>query len=202
MKVQLSLVTDDSRQIEDPVRGIEATIEKEKGRLYNFIRRNVPTKEDAEDILQDVLYQFASSFESIRLMDRVSSWLMHVAKNRIIDRRRKKKPVAFGDMKIRVPGDDAGDKLSIEEIIPDFGRLPDEEYWRNQFWDAIEDALDDMPDEQREVFEMTEFEDMSFKEIAEIKKEPINTLLSRKRYAVLFLRKRLKNLYEELKEDV
>ncbi len=188
-------MTENSRQI-------EATIEKEKGRLYNFIRRNVPTKEDAEDILQDVLYQFANSFESIRLMDRVSSWLMHVAKNRIIDTRRKKKPLVFGDVKTKVQGDDAGDRLSFEEIIPDFGGLPDEEYWKNQFWDSIEDALDEMPDEQREVFEMTEFEDMSFKEIAEIKAEPINTLLSRKRYAVLFLRKRLKNLYEELKNNV
>ena len=196
-------MTENSKQIEDPARrGIEATIEKEKGRLYNFIRRNVPTKEDAEDILQDVLYQFANSFESIRLMDRVSSWLMHVAKNRIIDTRRKKKPQAFGDMKIRVSGDEAGDSLSLEEIIPNLSELPDQEYWRNQFWDEIEDALDEMPNEQREVFEMTEFEDMSFKEIAEIKKEPVNTLLSRKRYAVLFLRKRLKNLYEELKNNV
>lgn len=193
--MELSLVTENSRQI-------EATIEKERGRLYNFIRRNVPTKEDAEDILQDVFYQFASSFESIRLMDRVSSWLMHVAKNRIIDTRRKKKPQVFGDMKIRIGSDDAGDTLSFEEVIPDFGGLPDEEYWRNQLWDEIEDALDEMPDEQREIFEMTEFEGMSFKEIAEIKDEPINTLLSRKRYAVLFLRKRLINLYEELKNNV
>jgi len=188
-------VTENSRQI-------EATIEKEKGRLYNFIRRNVPTKEDAEDILQDVLFQFASSFESIRLMDRVSSWLMHVAKNRIIDKRRKKRPQTFGNMKIRVPDDDADGKISFEEIIPDLGGLPDEEYWKNQLWDEIEDALDDMPEEQREVFEMTEFENMSFKEIAEIKNESINTLLSRKRYAVLFLRKRLKKLYEELKNNV
>jgi RNA polymerase sigma factor (sigma-70 family) len=196
-------VTENSKQIEDPARrGMEATIEKEKGRLYNFIRRNVPTKEDAEDILQDVLYQFASSFESIRLMDRVSSWLMHVAKNRIIDTRRKKKPQAFGNIKIRVAGDEAGDSLSLEEIIPNLSELPDQEYWRNQFWDEIEDSLDEMPDEQREVFEMTEFESMSFKEIAEIKNEPINTLLSRKRYAVLFLRKRLKKLYEELKNNV
>jgi RNA polymerase sigma factor (sigma-70 family) len=195
MKVQLSLVTENSRQI-------EATIEKEKGRLYNFIRRNVPSKEDAEDILQDVLYQFASSFESIRLMDRVSSWLMHVAKNRIIDSRRKKKPQAFGSIKIKIPGDEAGDSLSLEEIIPNLDGLPDEVYWQNQVMDEIDDALDEMPDEQREVFEMTEFEGMSFKEISKIKKEPINTLLSRKRYAVLFLRKRLKNLYEELKNNV
>ena len=188
-------MTENSRQI-------EATIEKEKGRLYNFIRRNVPTKEDAEDILQDVLYQFANAFESIEFMDRVSSWLMSVAKNRIIDSRRKKKPHAFGDVKIKVRGDEAGESLSLEEIIPNLNGLPDEVYWRNQVWDEIEDALDDMPDEQREVFEMNEFEGLSFKEISKIKEEPINTLLSRKRYAVLFLRKRLKNLYEELKNNV
>ena len=188
-------MTENSRQI-------EATIEKEKGRLFNFIRRNVPTKEDAEDILQDVLYQFANAFESIEFMDRVSSWLMSVAKNRIIDSRRKKKPQAFGEMKIRVPGDELGDTLSLEEIIPNLAGLPDEVYWQNQVWDAIEDALDEMPDEQREVFEMNEFEGLSFKEISEMKDEPINTLLSRKRYAVLFLRKRLKNLYEELKHNV
>jgi RNA polymerase sigma factor (sigma-70 family) len=193
--VQISLVTENSRQI-------EATIEKEKGRLYNFIRRYVPAKEDAEDILQDVLYQFASSFEGIRLVDRVSSWLMHVAKNRIIDSQRKKKPQAFRDVKIRIPGDESGDTLSLEEIIPDISALPDEIYWQNHIMDEIEDALDDMPDEQREVFEMSEFEGLSFREIAEIKNEPLNTLLSRKRYAVLFLRKRLRNLYEELKSNV
>ena len=101
-----------------------------------------------------------------------------------------------------MPGDESGDTISLEEIIPNLGGLPDEVYWQNQVWDAIEDALDEMPYEQREVFEMNEFEGLSFKEISEIKNEPINTLLSRKRYAVLFLRKRLKNLYEELKNNV
>ncbi len=183
---------------------IEATIEKERGKLFGFIRRNVPTKEEAEDILQDVLFQFANAFESIEFMDRVSAWLMRVAKNRIIDTQRKKKPQAFRDLKIRVPGDESGDALSIEDMIPDLAGLPlpDEVYWQNQFWDEIEEALDDLPEEQREVFEMNEFEGMSFKEIAEIKGEPLNTLISRKRYAVLYLRKRLKNLYEELTNNV
>lgn len=181
---------------------IEATIEKERGRLFNFIRRNVPSKEEAEDIFQDVLFQFASAFESIEFMDRVSAWLMRVAKNRIIDYRRKKKPQTFRDVRVRVPGDEEGISLSIEDMIPELGGLPDQVYWQNQFWDEIEDALDELPAEQREVFEMNEFEGMSFKEIAEIKQEPLNTLISRKRYAVLFLRKRLRTLYEELKENV
>ena len=183
-------------------RQIEATIDKEKGKLLGFIRRNVPNRDEAEDILQDVLLQFASSFESIEFIDRVSAWLMRVAKNRIIDSRRKKKPAAFSDVKLRSKGDESGDALSLEEMIPDLGGLPDEVYWQNEFWDEIEDALDELPNEQREVFEMNEFEGMSFKEIAEMKGEPINTLISRKRYAVLFLRKRLKILYEELKENV
>jgi RNA polymerase sigma factor (sigma-70 family) len=181
---------------------IEATIEKEKGKLFGFIRRNVPTKEEAEDILQDVLFQFANAFESIEFMDRVSAWLMRVAKNRIIDSQRKKKPQAFRDVKIRIPGDESGEPLSLEEMIPDLGGLPDEVYWQNQFWDEIEAALDELPEEQREVFEMNEFEGLSFKEIAEMKGEPINTLISRKRYAILYLRNRLTNLYEELKNNV
>ncbi len=181
---------------------IETTIEKERGRLFAFIRKNVPSKEEAEDIFQDVLFQFANAFESIEFMDRVSAWLMRVAKNRIIDSRRKMKPQAFRDIRMRVPGNESGDSLSIEDMIPDLGGLPDEVYWQNQFWDEIEDALDELPAAQREVFEMTEFEGMSFKVIAEIRQEPINTLISRKRYAVLFLRKRLKTIYEELKENV
>jgi RNA polymerase sigma factor (sigma-70 family) len=193
--VQTSLVTENSRQI-------EATINKEKGRLFNFIRKNVPTKEDAEDILQEVLYQFVSSFDDIELLDRVSSWLMRVAKNKIIDSRRKKKELPFRDVRIRIPSDEAGDSLSLADIIPNLSGLPDEVYWQKMFWDEIEDALDDLPDEQREVFEMNEFEGLSFKDISEIKNEPLNTLLSRKRYAVLCLRKRLKNLYKELKENV
>lgn len=193
--MQTSLVTENSRQI-------EATIKKEKGRLFNFIRKNVPTKEDAEDILQEVLYQFVSSFDDIELLDRVSLWLMRVAKNKIIDSRRKKKELPFRDVRIRIPSDEAGDSLSLADIIPDLSGLPDEVYWQKMFWDEIEDALDDLPDEQREVFEMNEFEGLSFRDISEIKNEPLNTLLSRKRYAVLYLRKRLKTLYKELKENV
>ncbi len=181
---------------------LEATIEKERGKLFGFIRRSVPTKEEAEDILQDVLFQFANAFESIEFMDRISAWLMRVAKNRIIDSRRKKRPQAFRDVKVRIPGDETGDALNLEEMIPDLSGLPDEVYWRNQFWDEVEDALDELPDEQREVFEMNEFEGLSFKEIVEITGEPLNTLLSRKRYAVLLLRKRLRKLYEELKGNV
>ncbi len=181
---------------------IEFTIEREKERLFNFIRRNVPTKEDAEDIFQEVLYQFVAGFGEIEYADRISAWLMKVARNKIIDSRRKKRELPFERTIIRIPGDESGDSLSLADIIPDMRGLPDEIYWQNLIWDEIEEALDEMPDEQREVFTMNEFEGLSFKEIADIKHEPINTLLSRKRYAVLFLRKRLNYLYKEIKNNV
>ena len=181
---------------------IEFTIEREKERLFNFIRKNVPTKEDAEDIFQEVLYQFVAGFGEIEYVDRISAWLMKVARNKIIDSRRKKRELPFARTIVRIPGDESGEALSLADIIPDLSGLPDEIYWQNLIWDEIEEALDEMPDEQREVFTMNEFEGMSFKEIATIKQEPINTLLSRKRYAVLFLRKRLNYLYKEIKNNV
>jgi RNA polymerase sigma factor (sigma-70 family) len=181
---------------------IEFTIEREKERLFSFIRKNVPTKEDAEDIFQEVLVQFVAGFEEIEFADRISAWLMKVARNKIIDSRRKKREQPFAKASVRIPGDESGESLSLAEIIPDLRGLPDEVYWQNLIWDEIEEALDEMPDEQREVFAMNEFDGMSFKEIAEIKQEPMNTLLSRKRYAVLFLRKRLHYLYKEITNNV
>ena len=126
---------------------------------------------------------------------------MQVARNKIIDSRRKKRETPFSKITIDFP-DDTGEVVSLADILPDLSQLPDRMYWQNLIWDEIEDALEDMPDEQREVFEMNEFEDLSFKEIAEIKQLPLNTLLSRKRYAVLFLRKQLQSLYKEIKNDV
>lgn len=181
---------------------IEFTIEREKAKLFNFIRKNVPTKEDAEDIFQEVLYQFVAGFEEIEFADRISAWLTKVARNKIIDSRRKKRERSLERATIRIPGDESGEPLSLADLIPDLRDLPDEIYWQNLIWNEIEEALDEMPDEQREVFTMNEFEDLSFKEIAGIKQESINTLLSRKRYAVLFLRKRLNYLYKEIKNNV
>jgi RNA polymerase sigma factor (sigma-70 family) len=181
---------------------IETTIRKEKGRLFNFIRKNVPTKEDAEDILQDVWYQFVNGFDEIEFMDRISAWLFHVARNKIIDSQRKKKNKPLLSENIVFPDDESDEPLTLADILPDLTGLPDEVYWRNLIWDEIESALDDLPDEQREVFTMNEFDGLSFKEISGIKNVPVNTLLSRKRYAVLFLRKSLNFLYKELKENV
>jgi RNA polymerase sigma factor (sigma-70 family) len=172
---------------------IDNTIRRERGRLLNFIRRSVPTDEDAEDILQDVFLQFVSAFDEIEFLGRVSAWLFKTAKNKIIDRYRKKKPESFSDNIIPVSEyDEEAEVISLEDIIPDLSGMPDEIYWQNLLWKEIENALEEMPEEQKEVFIMNEFEDLSFREISEIKKVSINTLLSRKRYAVLFLRKRLK----------
>lgn len=176
-------MTDNSTEINN-------TIKSERGRLFKFIRRNVPTDEDAEDILQDVFLQFIKTFEDLEFWGRLSDWLYKTAKNKIIDRYRKKKPRAFSDT--AVPANDEEEVPGLEEIIPDLDGLPDEIYWKNLLWMEIDSALEEMPAEQRDVFVMNEFEDMSFKEISEITNVPVNTLLSRKRYAVKYLRKRLK----------
>jgi RNA polymerase sigma factor (sigma-70 family) len=181
---------------------IEQTVKKESGKLFNFIRKNVPTREDAEDILQDVLYQFVDGFEEIEFMDRISAWLYRVAKNRIIDSRRKKKNEPLHEDKIIYSGNDFDEPLTLAEILPDITNLPDEVYWRNLIWDEVETSLDELPEEQKEVFVLNEFEGISFKDISNLLNVPVNTLLSRKRYSVLYLRKKLNYLYEELKNNV
>ncbi len=177
---------------------IELTIKKERQRLFNFIRKYLPTKEDAEDVLQDVFYQLIKGFEEIEYVDRISAWLNRVAKNKIIDLQRKKKNEPLQTERIIFQDDDSDEPLTLADILPDLSGLPDEIYWQNLIWDEIESALNELPEEQREVFLLNEYEGLSFKEIAEIKQEPVNTLLSRKRYAVLYLRKKLRNSYKEL----
>ena len=178
---------------------LEKTISREKGKLFSFIRKNVSSKEDAEDILQEVLYQLVSGFEDIEFIERISAWLMKVARNKIIDLYRKKKTSSFSDEQVFIPSDDSDEPLTLEEILPDLSHLPDEIYWQSAIREEIDEALDELPPDQKEIFIMNEFNGISFKEISELKGININTLLSKKRYAILFLRKRLKNLYEELK---
>ena len=176
---------------------IEQTIYKEKNRLLNFIRQRVPKLEDAEDILQDVFYQLVSAYGSIESLEKTSSWLFTVARNKITDFFRKRKAVPFSDKKSGLSEEDAK-APSLEDILPDLTSHPDQILVRSMIWEAIEEALDELPEEQKEVFVMHEFEDYSFKEIAEIKGVSVNTLLSRKRYAVLNLRKHLTDIYQEL----
>ncbi len=178
---------------------IDQTVRKERGRLLNFIRQSVSRSEEAEDILQDVLYQFVIGYDEIRSIDRASSWLFRVARNKIIDSFRKKKPQAFTDMAPTMGEDDQ--PLMLEDILPDIQNLPEKELIREMVWARIDEALNDLPAKQRQVFILHEFEQKSFKEIQEITNDSLNTLLSRKRYAVLALRVALQDLYDEMKND-
>lgn len=175
----------------------EQTFLKEKDRLLSFIRNRVSSLEEAEDILQDVFYQFVAGFESIESLDRVTSWLFSVARNKIIDRYRRDsarpKRADFGN----TAGIEDDLPITLEEILPDLGNTPEDSYLREAIWEAIMEALDELPPEQREIFILNEIEEKSFREIAERTGVSINTLLSRKRYAILALRKRLQRLYDD-----
>lgn len=176
----------------------EQTFLREKDRLLNFIRNRVSSTEEAEDILQDVFYQFVAGYDTIESLDRVTSWLFSVARNKIIDRYRRdavrpqKTDLAFQ------AGKEEDVPLILQEILPDLGNTPEDSFFRELVWDAIMDALDELPEEQREIFILNELEERSFREIAEEKGVSINTLLSRKRYAILALRKKLQRLYDEI----
>jgi RNA polymerase sigma factor (sigma-70 family) len=170
---------------------------REKGRLLGFIRQHVRNSEDAKDILQDVLYQFLRGFDDIRSTERITSWLFTVARNKITDHYRKKKPETFSE-KMVIGSEEEGAPLMLEDILPALTREPEDEMMRDMIWDAIDRALDEMPEKQRNVFIWNEFEDRSFKEISAQTGEGINTLLSRKRYAILFLREKLRELYNQL----
>ena len=170
---------------------------REEGRLLNFIRKQIRSKEDAEDILQDVMYQFLRGFDDIRETERITSWLFTVTRNRIVDYFRKKKPESLEDRQIQ-GGEEDGAPLMLQDILPALTRDPEDEMMRERIWFEIEQALAEMPAEQRSVFIWNEFEDKSFNEISDQTVEGVNTLLSRKRYAVLYLRKKLKELYNQL----
>lgn len=176
----------------------EQTFRREKDRLLRFIRNRVSTLEEAEDILQDVFFQFVSGYETIESLDRVTSWLFSVARNKIIDRYRRdsSRPRQMDLTSRRGAEDDT--PLTLQEILPDFGNTPEDTYLREVIWDAIMDALDELPEDQRDIFILNEMEDRSFREISEETGISINTLLSRKRYAILALRKKLQQLYDEM----
>ena len=177
---------------ENTAASLNRTMRTERKRLFDFIRKRVRNEADAEDILQDVFYQLVSSYSVTEPIERMTAWLFTVARNKIIDWYRKRRPEA-----LPAAEDDPSSPLNLEEILFDPRHTPDEVYARSLVWTELADALDELPDEQRAVFVMHELEGRSFKEIAEITGEPLNTLLSRKRYAVLFLRDRLQDLYNE-----
>jgi RNA polymerase sigma factor (sigma-70 family) len=171
---------------------VREAVQRERSRLRDFIRKRVRNEADAEDILQDVFYQFVSSYSVTEPIERLTSWLFTVARNRIIDWYRKRKPES-----LPADADHPEGPLNLEEILLDPRQTPDQVYARSLVWQELADALDDLPEEQRSVFVMHELQGKSFKEIAEETGEPINTLLSRKRYAVLHLREQLQELYDE-----
>ena len=173
---------------------ISEVVERERSRLRNFIRRRVPDLRDAEDILQDVFYELVEANRLLMPIEHVTGWLFRVARNRITDLFRKKKPESFSDTAVANEDDEL---LQPEDLLgsPDAG--PEALYARKVLLDELELAVDELPQEQREVFVAHELEGRSFKEIAAETGVSVNTLLSRKRYAVMHLRERLQVVYDE-----
>jgi RNA polymerase sigma factor (sigma-70 family) len=177
---------------------ISSTVERERGRLRNFIRRWIPNEADAEDILQEVFYELVSAVRFTEPIEQIGAWLFQVARNRIIDRFRKNKrrPIAKSEIEDR----ETGERFSLEDLLPSPDLGPDAAYARSLLTEELADALEELPEEQREVFVEHEIEGRSFKEIAADTGVSVNTLLSRKHYAVLYLRERLQTIYEEFQK--
>src|SRR3989442_15879807 len=174
---------------------ISEAIGREHARLRNFIRQRVPDPRDAEDILQDVFYELVEANRLLMPIEHVTGWLFRVARNRITDLFRKKKPETFSDAAVE---DEDGERLQLEDLLPSPDAGPEALYARNVLLDELELAVDELPQEQREVFVAHELEGRSFKEMAAKTGVSVNTLLSRKRYAVRHLRQRLQSIYDEL----
>ena len=164
-------------------------------RLQGFIRKRVKSTEDAEDILQEVYFQLAEADRLLKPIDQMAAWLFTVARNRITDLYRKKKTASLTEF---FGSDEDEHSISeIKELIFDNGTDPETEYLRSLVWTELEDVLNELPEEQRLVFELTELKGLSFKEISQQTGVPVNTLISRKRYAVLVLRERFQQIYNE-----
>jgi RNA polymerase sigma factor (sigma-70 family) len=177
---------------------IADVVRREGSRLRRFISRRVPDPRDAEDILQDVFYELVEANRLLMPIEHVTGWLFRVARNRIIDVFRKKKPEPLGAQ----AGADTyvdDERLHLDQLLPSTDAGPEEQYVRTVLLEEIELALDELPREQRAVFVAHELEGRSFKEMAAETGVNVNTLLSRKRYAVLHLRERLQRLYDELR---
>jgi RNA polymerase sigma factor (sigma-70 family) len=175
---------------------ISDVVKAEQSRLRNFIRRRVPDPGDVEDILQDVFYELVEANRLLMPIEHVTGWLFRVARNRIVDLFRRKRPESFRES---TSVDESGERLQLEDLLPSPDAGPDALYARNVLLDEFEVAIDELPEQQREVFVAHEMEGRSFKEMAADTGVSVNTLLSRKRYAVLYLRERLQRIYEESK---
>ena len=180
-------------------REIAATVRRERGRLLAFIRRRVLDAAEAEDVLQEALYELVAAYRLMQPVEQAGAWLMRVARNRIIDRFRKKKPELLADQGVEF--DEEDDVGGLEDLLPSPDDGPDAVAIRQLMLEQIETALDELPPEQRDVFIAQELEGASFKELAARWNVTVSALLSRKRYAVLYLRKRLQAAYDEWLED-
>lgn len=177
---------------------IAEVVTREESRLRRFIRRRVPDPRDVDDILQDVFYELVEANRLLMPIDHVTGWLFRVARNRITDLFRKKTPVSFSEAAV---ADEGGERLGVEDLLPSPDAGPEGLYARAVLLDELERALDELPAEQREVFVAHELEGRSFKEMAAETGVSVNTLLSRKRYAVRHLRERLHETYDEFTKD-
>ena len=175
-------------------RQISEVVVEQRSRLRNFIRRRVPDPADAEDIVQEVFYELVEANRLLMPIEHVTGWLFRVARNRITDLFRKKKPETFSGAAVE---DEAGELRQLEDLLPSPDAGPEALYFRNVLLDELEFALSELPREQREVFVAHELEGRSFKELSAESGVSVNTLLSRKRYAVLHLRERLQSIHDE-----
>jgi RNA polymerase sigma factor (sigma-70 family) len=173
---------------------ISEAVELEQARLRNFIRRRVADASDAEDILQDVFYELVEAYRMMKPVEQLSAWLFRVARNRITDLFRKKRPEAIGNDPVVAEN---GELLLLEDLLPSPDAGPEAVYARNVLLEELHAALDELPEEQREIFIAHELEGYSFKELAAATGSSVNTLLSRKHRAVLRLRERLQGVREE-----
>ena len=181
----------------EPDQRISEVVKREQSRLRNFIRRRVPDPRDAEDILQDVFYALVEANRLLVPIEHVTGWLFRVARNRITDLFRKNTPEPFSDV---VVSSDEEERLRFEDLLPSPDAGPEAVYARRVLLEELETAIDELPDEQRMVFVAHELEGRSFKEMAAETGVSVNTLLSRKRYAVLHLRERLQDIYDEFRK--
>lgn len=176
---------------------IASVVRRERGRLLSFILRRVRDAAEAEDVLQEALYELVAAYRLMQPVEQVGAWLMRVARNRIIDRFRKRRPQLLGDI---VPEGEEADS-ALERLLPAVEEGPDEALLRELLLEELERALAELPTEQRDVFVAQELEGASFKELSARWGVGVNTLLSRKRYAVLRLRERLRDTYAQWLED-
>ena len=176
---------------------ITEVVRQEQSRLRNFIRKRVPDEFEAEDVLQDVFYRLVEANRLLMPIDHVTGWLFQVARNRITDLFRKRNPLRFGDMNVL---EEEGERLEFEDLLPSPYPGPDLQHARGVLLEELELAIGALPSEQREVFVAHELEGRSFRELAAETGVSVNTLLSRKRYAVVRLRERLEEVYREFRK--